>query len=498
MRVLRVALVAQALLVITAAACRPAAPFGRGPFDLVINGGRVMDPVTGLDGVRTVGIRDGQIAAVVDGVLEGVETLNAAGLVVAPGFIDLHAHGQDVVSSRYQARDGVTTALELEVGVYPVERWYAERKGHALLNYGALVSHQSARQLAMGSRFARINAEGTFSLGETRDETLHRAATVDEVRRVAALMEQGLAQGALGFGFGLSYTPGASHEELLELFGVAARHRVAAYIHLRPVGDFRRGGRLAPFQEVVANAAATGASVHVVHVNSTAGNAAEDALELIRGARTRGLDITTEAYPYTASASLIESALFDGWENRPDASYRTLQWVETGERLTRETFQRYRQQGGFVIMHGRSEATNEWIASQPDVIAASDGIPFSEGRAHPRGAGTFARILGHYVRERQALSLMDALRKMTLLPAQRLEQVTPQMARKGRVQPGADADLTLFDPDQVIDRATYDAPGQYSEGIVHVMVGGTFVVRDSVLVEGVTPGEAIRGGSFGS
>ena len=495
MRVLRVALVVGALLLTAAAACGPVVPFDHGPFDLVINHGRVMDPETGLDTVRSVGIRDGQIAAVVAGALEGAETLDAAGLVVAPGFIDLHAHGQDVVSSRYQARDGVTTALELEIGVYPVEDWYSEREGRALLNYGASVSHQLARQLAMGSRFARINAEGTFSLGETSDETLYRSATADEVLRVVALMEQGLEEGALGFGFGLSDTPGASHEELLDLFGVAARHKVVAYIHLRPVADFRRGGRLAPFQEVVANAAATGASVHVVHVNSTAGNAAEDALELIRGARMRGLDITTEAYPYTASASLIESALFDDWEDRPDDSYQTLQWVETGERLTRATFARYRQQGGFVIMHGRSEATNEWIASQPDVIAASDGILFSEGRSHPRGAGTFARILGYYVRERQALSLMDALRKMTLLPAQRLEQVTPQMAHKGRVQPGADADLTVFDPDQVIDRATYDAPDQYSDGIVHVIVGGTFVVRDSTLVEGVTPGEAIRGSS---
>jgi dihydroorotase len=144
-------------------------------------------------------------------------------------------------------------------------------------------------------------------------------------------------------------------------------------------------------------------------------------------------------------------------------------------------------------MHGRAEEMNAWVVSQPDVIAASDGIPFSEGRAHPRGAGTFARILGHYVRERGVLSLMDALGKMTVLPARRLESVSPQMAAKGRVQVGADADLTLFDPDRVIDRATYAAPDRYSEGILHVLVGGTFVVRDEALVEGVTPGQAIRG-----
>ena len=484
------------VLAALASGCRESAPSEAQPFDLVISGGRVMDPESGLDAVRSVGIRGGRLAAITEGALDGRQTIDAAGLVVAPGFIDLHAHGQDPVSNQYQARDGVTTALELEIGVYPVERWYARREGRALINYGASVSHQVARQRAMGSAVATRNGDGTFSLGESSDETLYREATDDELERLDGLMQRGLLQGGLGFGFGLSYTPGASHRELLQLFGVAAGREAPVYIHLRSSGDFRRGGALAPFQEVIANAAATGASVHIVHMNSTSGGLAEDALAMIRGARARGLDVTTEAYPYTASASLIESPLFDGWVGRPDDAYQTLQWVETGERLTRESFDRFRAQGGWVIMHGRSEDTNEWIASQPDVIAASDGIPFSEGRAHPRGAGTFARILGHYARDRKALSLMDALAKMTLLPAQRLEQVAPQMADKGRVRVGADADLTLFDPEHVIDMATYDAPDQYSDGIVHVLVGGTFVVRGGELVDGVTPGRPVRGRLF--
>ena len=145
-----------------------------------------------------------------------------------------------------------------------------------------------------------------------------------------------------------------------------------------------------------------------------------------------------------------------------------------------------------MIIHGRSEEMNEWIVSQPDVIVASDGIPFIEGRAHPRGAGTFSRILGYYSRERKVLSLMEAIQKMTLLPARRLEEMAPQMRNKGRLKVGADADLTLFDPESVLDRATYEKPDQYSAGIVHVLVGGTFVVRDSKLVEGVAPGQPIR------
>ena len=481
-----------AFVCLTIAGCG-AAPDAE-PVDLLIAGGRVMDPESGLDAVRNVGLRDGMIVAVTEATPEASEVLDATGLVVAPGFIDLHAHGQDPESSRYQARDGVTTALELEIGVYPVDSWYLAREGRALIHFGASVSHQGARREAFGTVVAQTRGEGTFSLGRggASDAYLYEAASENELRRLTRLMRRELDQGGLGFGFGISYTPGARHEELWRLFAAAADRQVPVFIHLRSAGAFRAGGTIAPFQEVVANAAATGAAVHIVHMNSSAGEAAASALELIRGARARGVDVTTEAYPYTASASRIESALFDEWANRTEEAYQRLQWVETGERLTQETFRVYREQGGWVIMHGRSEDTNEWIVSQPDVITASDGIPFSEGRAHPRGAGTFARVLGYYVRERGVLSLMDGLRKMTLMPAQRLETVAPQMAGKGRVQVGADADLTLFDPDRIIDRATYDGPDRFSEGILHVLVAGTFVVRDETLIEGVAPGQAIR------
>jgi len=461
--------------------------------DLVIRGGRVMDPETQLDATRNIGLVEGKIAAISEEPLEGRDTIDAAGLVVAPGFIDIHAHGQDPVSNRLQALDGVTTALEMEIGVYPVGQWLESREGSALVNYGATVSHWGARvKLVDGLELGHFLTQPEDVLARMDEgDYAYEDLSPEKIDELAGLISEGLDQGGLGIGFGITYTPGASRLEIMRLFQLAARRGVPAYVHVRGKDS---GGTLGAFQEVIANAASTGASAHIVHMNSSAGEWAKVTLEMIRGARERGLDVTTEAYPYTAGSTRIESALFDAWEGRDDEAYRRLEWPATGERLTAETFKKYRQQGGWVIIHGRDEKTNEWIVAQPDVMVASDGIPFLYGPAHPRGAGTFSRVLGRYARERKALTLMEALAKMSLLPARRVEGVAPQMAKKGRVQVGADADLTLFDPATIIDQATYQRGDQPSAGITHVLVAGSFVVRDRQIVEGACPGQAIRGG----
>src|SRR5256886_4902383 len=407
--------------------------------DLVLAGGRVLDPETGLDATRNVGVGEGGMAAVTVEPLEARETLDVHGLVVAPGFIDLHAHGQDSESYRYYAHDGVTTALELELGTYPVAPWYAVREGRSLINYGVRVGCLGARRALITHDEAR---PGAAAIGDKSRSWTHGALQDAELPRLDSLVERGLAQGALGVGFGIAYTPGASREEILELFRVAARHGVPCFVHLREGGrDPATGGGVAALQEVIADAAATGASLHVVHVTSMGQRDTPFLLQLIRGARQHGLDVTTEAYPYTAASTAIQSAVFDpGWQQRLGITYHDILYPPTGDRLTAASFVRLRRQGATVVLFIIADSTVRQALADPLVMVASDGI---SPHGHPRLAGTHARVLGRYVRDSGALSLQDAVRRMTLLPAQRLERVLPAMHAKGRVQLGADADLKI-------------------------------------------------------
>jgi N-acyl-D-aspartate/D-glutamate deacylase len=451
-------------------------------FDIVLANGRVMDPESNLDAVRHIGIRAGKIAAISVRPLRGRTVVDAKGLVIAPGFIDLHSHGQDDENYRYKARDGVTTALEMEVGVSPVDAWYAQRDGKSLINFGATVGHIPVKMAVMKD-------SGTLV---PRDNAMNRRSTPDEVRQVTDLIKQGLDEGALGIGFGINYVPTTTRAEVFDLFALAAQRGVANYVHVRHAGGIEPGSAIGAVQEVLADAAGTGASLHIVHITSMCLRQTATCLQMIEGAARRGLDVTTEAYPYTATQTRLESAIYDdGWQEKFGITFKDLQWVTTGERLTAETFARYRKEGGSVIGHAIPEDVSRLAAANPRVMVASDGL-IEKRQGHPRGAGSFARVLGVYVREQKALSLMDAIRKMSLLPAQRLEKVVPAMRAKGRVKVGADADLAIFDPATVIDRATFEQPALYSEGIRHVLVAGVFVVRDEKIVEGVKPGKAVR------
>ncbi len=449
-------------------------------YDIAIIGGRLIDPANAIDGIRNVAIVGDRIALVTEATISARRMIDATGLVVAPGFIDLLAsYPNNDESGEFKVTDGVTSSFGMHGGAIDNAAWAQARvDSGAYINFGATVGHAAVRQAAgITDRYA--------------------AATDEQLTVMLQLARQGLNGGAVGIGFGVQYVPGASREEVLRLFEVCAEFNVPCHLHVRYLGPHPAdNSSLAAIEEVIAAAAVTGASAQVVHIGSVAGRKIETALWMLEGAQARGIDVMADVYPYTAGSTGLSSTVFDeGWQERMGGiSYRDIELTRTGERLTAETFASFRAEGTHsVIVHFIPEESVRRALAHPLVMVASDGV-IRRGRGHPRGAGTFSRVLGRYVREQAVLSLPEAIRKMTIMPARRLEQSVPAMIRKGRLNPGADADVVVFDPVTVNDRATYQEPAQHSAGIRYVLVNGQLVVEDGKLNEDVQPGRAVRRG----
>lgn len=460
-------------LIIFVIGCSAAACSTAESYDVVIANGQVLDPESGFFETANVGVRDGVIAIISDDVLDGVRVIDASGHVVAPGFVDLHEHGQNEESYALMVRDGVTTALELEVGTRDVDRWYAERDGGQIVNYGVSIGHVQVRMAVMDDPGTGLVPAGIGGYGSATE------AQLDEIERMVRL---GLDQGALAVGFGSAYTPGAEMSEIQRLFAVGAEYDAPSHIHMR--------GGLAGLDSTLTAARLESAPLHIVHVNSSSGTAISEFLSAIEEAQTSGQDVTTETYPYGAGMTEITSALFDDWASWDDDRYPMHQLVSTGERLDRASFQAAREAGGLVIIHGRTEEMTRTAVASPITMIASDG-GMENGRGHPRTSGSYAKVLGRYVRDEGLLSLEEAVAKMTIMPAQRLEGRAPMLSRKGRLQVGMDADIAVFDPETILDQSTYMDATIPSSGIPYVLVNGAVVV-DGGQVTMARPGRAVR------
>jgi N-acyl-D-aspartate/D-glutamate deacylase len=444
--------------------------------------------------VHNVGIRDGKIVRISSEALSGRRVIHADGLVVAPGFIDLHQHGQDMASQRVKALDGVTTALELEIGAPDVAQFLESKEGHSLIHYGTSASHVAARAAVFGAPLPAevIGAHsGVPEILPKSGPATDQPATPEQIEAIRERLRAELDAGGLAVGMGIQYTPGATRLEVIDMFRLAAERSVPVYTHMRSAGRLEPGSSIEAVSEVIGAAAITGASLHIVHINSTCLRDSLECLSMVEGARARGLDVTTEAYPYIAGMTAVNSALFNpGWREKLGIDYGDLVLPDSGEHLTKQRFDELHNSNTtqWVLVFGNTQEIVDKVIPHPLVMIASDG---AEG--HPRNAGTYSRVLAQYVREKGTITLMDAIRKMSLMPAEMLERSTPAARQKGRLQEGVDADIVVFDAGTIRDRSTFEKPMEPSVGVRYSVVGGTVVVDEGKIVPDVFPGRALLG-----
>lgn len=450
-------------------------------FDLAIVGGRVIDPESGFDAIASIGIANATVTAITTDSLDldADETVNARGLVVSPGFIDVLSYSPNGYGEWYKLADGVTANLGMHGLSRRADRWFA---AHA---DGSVPVH-------VGGAYDNAFVRAQHGLDP------YDSASPEVLADIIADAREDLRMGYIGLHLEPEYTPGLDTAELIAHAELAASHSVPLCVHARYSDNVAPGTNLQASRELVTTARESGAHIHVEHINSTGGTGVmAEALGLIGDAIAEGLSMTACVYPYDFWATRLRSARFNDWQDKYGISYSDLQVAGTSSRLTEATYaQAYRDNSVTAAFAIPPEDVEEALRAD-FVMIGSDAILERDHNNHPRATGCFSRVLGLYVRELGVIDLMTALSKMTIQPARLLEGRCPQLRRKGRLGIGADADITIFDPDTVSDRSTIEDPSKTSTGVEWVIVEGTPMLtpdgmRRQAIPEQAMPGRALR------
>jgi dihydroorotase/N-acyl-D-amino-acid deacylase len=504
---------------------------GQQRYDLVIRNAKIVDGAGGPWFRGDLAVKGDQIAAMGRlGKVEAEREIDAAGLVLAPGFLDIHSHSRGAILDHPDAenvvRQGVTTVVDGNDGgsPLPLGRHFDEvRKARPAVNYASFVGHGSIRREVIGNE--------------------NRKATREEIEQMRALTRRAMQDGAWGVSSGLFYLPGmfASTEEVAALGQVASEYGGMHISHMRDEADHL----LDSVKETIAIGEQGGLPTQVTHhkaVGKAQWGMTEQSLALVDEARKRGVDVTVDQYPYTASHTGT-AALFPPWVqeggkdkmlarladpeqrararddvaksielNRGGGDPKNIQFSTCGfdESLNGKTLAdattmagrevtfanaadtaiEIQEKGGCsAVYHAIGEEDVQRIMQHPAAMIGSDGgvVPFGEGVPHPRNYGTFPRVLGRYVRELGVIPLEEAVRKMTSLPAGRMG-----IWDRGLLRPGLKADLVVFNPDTIADKAEFGDPHHYAEGVEYVIVSGALVL-DGGKMTGLRPGRVLLG-----